>query len=137
MTPQQILLQGLSPQEVQELIDISDYLAERVPAGQLAEGSVASLLNKASPRVREKLLQLSQALETPRYAPFQEKMTEGQRAAEFGLDPQITQVTKQALDGQAVAKGVLDRLGGGDSTLPQKEPSMRDVIEAAMGGNYK
>lgn len=127
-----MLTQGLSPDEMQELVDVLDYLGERVPAGSLAEGSVATLLNKASPNVRNVISRVSNLMETPRHLMFQPKISERLHAELLGLDPQIAETTKSILDTQQVADGVMKRMGGGDSTLPPKELSRREVIEAAM-----
>ena len=126
-----MLTKGLSPDEMQELVDVLDYLGERVPAGSLAEGSVATLLNKASPNVRNAIARVSSLMETPRSLPFQPKISERLHAELLGLDPQIAETTKSVLDTQHVADGVMKRMGT-DSQLPQKPISDREIIEAAM-----
>lgn len=130
-----LLLQGLSPEEQQELLSIADYLGERAdpqrnPGGNLPEGGVASVLNSSSPKVREKLLHLNEALETPRYQPFQEKRGEAFRALEFGLDPENTMTIKAALDTQEVAHS-LQRNMGTDKDLPDEPLTTRDILSSA------
>ena len=130
-----LLLKGLTPEQQQELIDISDYLAERAdpdqnPHGLVAEGSIASVLNKASPPVREKLSRLVEALQTPRFAPFQPERSEAERAEEFGLHPERATTVLAALDGQHVLHGLQQRMGT-DSQLPRTPPSMADLLAAA------
>lgn len=129
-----LLLQGLSPDEQQELIDIATYLGEKAgpgnPSGHMAEGSVAALLNRASPKVREKFMRLTEAIDTPRFQPFQPKRSEGERADEFGLDPDITQTVKSALDNQDVMASLQRRMGS-DRDMPDTPPTMREVMSAA------
>lgn len=127
-----MLTKGLSPEEMQELVDILDYLGERVPAGSLAEGSIATLLNKASPKVRTAISRVSSLMETPRMMPFSPKIPERLHAELLGLDPDTAEQTKAVLDTQEVADGVMKKMGGGDSTLPPKPISDREIIEAAM-----
>ena len=137
-----LLLQGLNPEQQQELIDIADYLAERAdpaqnPHGFVPEGSIASVLNKASPAVREKFMRLSEALQTPRFAPFQPERSEAERAEEFGLHPERATTVLAALDGQNVLHG-LQKSMGTDKDLPRQPPSMKDLLSAAYeahGGN--
>ena len=127
-----LLLKGLNADEVRELVSIADYLHEKANSqdGYMPEGSVASLLNGASPKVREKFLHLSEALETPRFAPFQPERSEAERAEEFGLDPNTTVTIKAAIDGQHVAHGLQKRMGT-DAQLPRTPPSMTDLLSAA------
>ena len=129
-----LLLQGLSPDEQQELADIVTYLGEKAgpgnPSGMMAEGSIASLLNRASPKVREKFMRLSEVLEVPRHLPFQPKRSEGQIAEDFGLDGATSETVKSALDGQHVAAGLQRRMGT-DSQLPDREPTLRELLLAA------
>lgn len=141
-TPIFRLLQGLSPDEVREFIDIVDYLGEKAgpsnPSGHLPEGSIASLLNKSSPNVRDRLRLLTDTLQTPRSMPFTDKLSEGQVADAFGLDPDAATTTLAALDMGDVIHGVQKKLGGTDADRPQEPLTMRDEIEAAMaahGGN--
>lgn len=130
----QLLLQGLSPEEVQELVSIVDYLGEKAgagnPSGQMPEGSVASLLNRASPRVREKFLKLSETLEVPRHMPFAPKRSEGQIAEDFGLDGATSETVKSAIDTQEVMAKLQRRMGS-DKDLPDTPPSMADIMGAA------
>jgi len=130
----QLLLQGLSPEEVQELVSIVDYLGEKAgpanPSGQMPEGSVASLLNKASPKVREKFLKLSETLEAPRHMPFAPKRSEGQIAEDFGLDGATSETVKSAIDTQEVM-ATLQRKMGSDASLPETPPTMREIMGAA------
>lgn len=130
-----LLLAGLSQDEVQELTDIVDYLGERSQSDEpMPELTVSRLFNKASPRVREKLLRLSEALETSRFAPFQEKRTVADRAGEFGLDPAVTELVKGALDDEHVAAGLARKMGTDASLIydnGDKPLSLREQLAGA------
>lgn len=118
-----LLLHGLSPDERQELVDIADYLGEHSTSGHpMPESTVSRVINGASPRVREKFARLTEALETPRFAPYQEKRTVADRATEFGLDPQATELVKQSLDNDAITAGLQRSMGTDASENYGKEP---------------
>lgn len=132
-----LLLAGLSQDEVQELTDIVDYLGEHSRTGQpLPELTVSRLFNQASPKVRDKLLRLSEALETSRFAPYQEKRTVADRAAEFGLDPAVTEMVKGALDDDAIAAG-LQRSMGTDASLIYDNGDKPLSLREQLAGAYK
>jgi len=131
-----LLLAGLNPDERTELQQIADYLAEHSHTGQpLPEGSVSRLFNQASPKVREKLMRLSEALETSRFAPCQEKRTVADRATEFGLDPDTTELVKQGLDDDHITAGLQRRMGTDASAAYGKEPeplTLKQQLAAAL-----
>lgn len=129
----QALIERLNDDEKEEAADLLDYLSEKASKGNsgiMAEGSIASLLNKASPKVREAFGTLSEMLETPRIAPFSPKMSERDHADALDLDPDQTELVKGVIDGQYVASSLLDRMGS-DKDLPDEPPSTRDIIGAA------
>jgi phosphoribosyl-ATP pyrophosphohydrolase len=132
-----LLFHGLSPAEQQELQDIAAYLSEHAATGghDMPEQSVARLFNQASPKVREKLARLSEALETPRFAPFQEKRSVADRAGEFGLDPQVTEMVKQGLDNNDVAAQLQRKMGTDASAQygqPDRPLSLKEQLAAAL-----
>lgn len=131
-----LLLHGLSQAERQELQNIADYLAEHANAGQtLPELTVSRLFNQASPAVREKLMRLTEALETPRFAPYQEKRTVADRATEFGLDPAVTEMVKRGLDDDAIAAGLQKSMGTDASEnygKPDKPLTLKEQLAAAL-----
>ena len=127
------LTRNLSPEQQQEFQDIILYITESVQRGSNAEGSLAKVLNRASPPVRQAFQLLSDTIETPRSAPFQPKLTEQDYAGVFGLDPDITTQAKASLDAEDVASQVQQRMGT-DRQLPPEQPSLRDIVAAAVGG---
>lgn len=131
-----LLLHGLSVDERQELIDIADYLSEHSQSGQpMPESTVSRVINQASPAVREKLMRLTEALETPRFEPFTPKRTVADRAGEFGLDPAAAELVKGTLDDEAVAAGLQRRLGTDASenyNQPDKPLTLKEQLQAAV-----
>ena len=130
------LLAGLNQDQATELQQLLIYLAEKAsdgnPSGQMPEGSVASVINKASPAVRQKIAMISDIVETPRHKPFEQPFSEADWFDRLGFDVPASLKLKAAMDGQEVAHGVLERMGGGDSKLPQsKEPSLRELLQSA------
>ena len=128
------LTRGLSPEDRNQLEDVIDYLGSHAApgaSGRMAEGSVAALLNKQSPAVRNAFSQISELLETPRMEPFIDKWSEAQNASAMGLDPDAAVQVKAALDGSEVASRLQGRMGT-DADRPDEPPSMRDQIEAAV-----
>ena len=138
-----LLVKGLNPDEIFELQSILDYLGEKAdgqqnPTGQMVEGSVASLFNRASPAVREKLTRLVEAIDTPRHLPFTPERDEKTIAGDFGLDGDKAELVKSALDNQNVMASLQARMGT-DKDLPRQPPSTKDLLAAAYerhtGGN--
>lgn len=130
---QQIILNSLSPPEREQFMDILYYLNEKATDGKggyMAEGSVAALLNKQSPRIQAAFKAIDQFAETPRFEPFQEKRSEAERFDELGLDAGAGLTIKAALDTMYVADELQNRMGG-DKDLPAEPPSMKDVMSAA------
>jgi len=133
------LIANLTPDEIIELEQVADYLSEHATPGRNAkpmpEGSVARVINGASPNVRHALQTLSQTLDTPRTLPFQEKLSQEQIASIVGLDPHITQAIKQRLEDEEVTAGLQARLGTDASDAygkPLPPPTEREIIEAAV-----
>lgn len=127
----------LNADELIEFEQARDYLAEKAsytPQQQrqhgFAEGSVGNLLNSLSPNVRKMFKAIDTAMETPRLAPFQPKMSEAEVADALGFDPYAATEIKAALDIQDVASGIQSRMGTDQpDTSP---PTMRDNIAAAF-----
>ena len=132
-TRQQIILNSLSPPEREQFMDLLAYLNEKATDGKggyMAEGSVAQLLNKQSPRIQAAFKAIDQFAETPRFEPFQPKLSEAERFDELGLDAESGLTIKAALDTMAVSHGLQSRLGT-DKDLPDTPPTMRDVMASA------
>ena len=129
------LLMGLNQEQVTELQQLLVYLGEKAgpdnPSGYLPEGSIASVINRASPAVRQKIAMLSDIVETPRHKPFEEKFSEADWFHRLGADVPSALNVKAALDGQEVA-GKLQQRMGTDASLPQRELSRRELVEAAF-----
>lgn len=129
------LLMGLNQDEVTELQQLVTYLGEKAgpsnPSGHMPEGSVASLINRASPKVRAKMAMISDMVEYPRTKPFEEKWGEDEYFSRLGMDVPASLKVKEALDGQEVM-GKLQQRMGTDADMPQKELSRREVIAAAL-----
>jgi len=131
-SPLEQLVQGLTKPELQEFVSAVQYLSESADRGGMPEeGGVSGVLNKLSPKVRERFMLLSNVMETPRVAPFTPKMSEADHANAFGFDPNNATLVKAALDGNEVNQRLIERLGGADrpSTAP---PTRRELIEQAM-----
>ena len=129
------LLAGLSQEEATELQQLLVYLGEKAgpgnPTGHLPEGSVASVINRASPAVRQKMAMINDIVETPRHKPFEEKFSEAEWFRRLGADVPASLNVKGALDGQEVMSKLQQKMGT-DSDMPKKELSDREIIEAAM-----
>ena len=130
------LVGHLTPDERRQVDDVLAYMTEKAgsdnPSGYLAEGSVASLLNKQPPRVREVFARFHGAAQTPRTMPFAEKWGERDYAEAAGLDPDVSETVLAALDGQEVTSRVIDRLGGSDADHPSDEPlTTKEILSAA------
>ena len=129
------LLMGLSQDEATELQQLMVYLAEKAgpgnPSGHIPEGSIASLINRASPKVRQKMAMISDIVETPRHKPFEDKFSEAEWFSRLGADVPSSLNVKAALDGQAVAGGLQQRMGT-DADRPQQPLTMRELIQAAV-----
>ena len=128
----QTLIGHLDQSERNQVADLLQYMTSVAtsPNGHVPEGSIATLLNKQSPRVREVFSTLSKGMETPRIAPFDHKHTEAEWAQVLGLDPSVAQSVKAALDGQEVA-ATLQKKMGTDTGLPQGPITHKEVLEAA------
>lgn len=128
----QTLIGHLNQAERNQVADLLDYMTSVAtsPNGHVPEGSIATLMNKQSPRIREVFSTLSKGMELPRIAPFDHKHTEAEWAQALGLDPNIAQSVKAALDGQEVAAGLQRRMGT-DTSLPQNPITHKEVLEAA------
>lgn len=133
------LIRHLSPDERIELEQIADYLSEHATPGRnskpMPEGSVARVINGASPNVRHALQTLSQTLDTPRTLPFQPKLTQEQIANTIGLDPRTTAAIKQRLEDEDIAAGLQAKMGTDASDAwnkPLSPPTDREIISAAV-----
>lgn len=128
----QTLIGHLNQSERNQVADLLDYMTSVAtsPNGHVPEGSIATLLNRQSPRIREVFSTLSKGMETPRIAPFDHKHTEAEWAQVLGLDPTVAQSVKAALDGQEVAHSLQRRMGT-DTSLPETPVSHKEVLEAA------
>lgn len=126
---------SLNPEEFSQLRDLSDYLGEKAgrgnPSGRMAEGSIATLLNRQPPRIRQAMKMLNEVIESPREMPFQDKLSESQILDKLGLDHEAGATVKAALDYADVQQGVMSRMGT-DSDRPEEPPSTRDIISAAI-----
>ena len=128
------LLSGLTQDQATELQQLLVYLGEKAgpgnPSGEMPEGSVASVINKASPAVRQRMAMLSELIETPRTKPFEEPFSEAEWLRRLGADVPSGLAVKSALDTQEVMHG-LQKSMGTDSQLPKQPPSMADLLSAA------
>ena len=128
------LLMGLSQEEATELQQLLTYLGQKAgpdnPTGFLAEGSVASVINRASPAVRQKMAMISDIVETPRHKPFEEKFSEAEWFRRLGADVPASLAVKGALDGQEVMSKLQQKMGT-DADMPQKPLSDREILSAA------
>lgn len=136
MNPQQhaawgIISAKLSPAGKQELVDLLDYMRERAYNNSLPEGSIARLLNKQSPEIRDAMEVLSNVITHTRDRPFDEKWDEQQSAEALGLDPRAAEHLQAALDGEEVAGSLQQRMGS-DRDLPVEPLTMADEISAAI-----
>lgn len=124
---QQQLLSLLTPQEREELATIMSYFENPSP-----HESVASVLNNASPRVRQVFAIASEILDTPRFAPFEPKLQPSDIAEHvLGLDPKSAMSVKDSLDGDYV-KAQLQKRMGTDADGPPPPLTTRDIIAQAM-----
>ena len=131
--PLQQLIGHLTPDEQQELEQLTDYLAERSTqreGARIPEGSLAAVLNRASPNVRQTLATLQELLATPRLAPFAPKISRDQYIESFGLDPHNTKMVDDKLYTEEISAAVQQRMGT-DADRPVEPPSRRDTIRAA------
>lgn len=132
---QQMLLGQMSAEDRLAFEQTITYLAEVAnrPNGASAEGSVAGIINRQSPAVRNALYAVSETMDTPRTRPFQEKWDERQNAQEMGFDdPGAAVAVKSAIDGHEVMAGLQHRMGT-DADLPSNEPlTMREQVAAAV-----
>lgn len=128
-----LLTQHLSADEKQQVQHLTQYLGEkaRSPTGAMAEGSVASLLNQQSPRVRQAFARLNDLAETPRNRPFDQKLSEADHFGMLGLDPDSSTQIKAAIDGQYVASRLQDRLGTDAHNPDTSDLSQREILSAA------
>lgn len=127
------LLERLTDDEKRQAGDVLDYLSAHAAdgaSGIMFEGSIASLLNKQSPNVREAFSTLSNLLETPRIAPFTPKMDTRAHAAALDLDPDQTERIKDTLDAQYVA-GTLQQRMGTDNDREPDPIGTRDILSAS------
>lgn len=126
------LTKGLSPAEAQELQNILDYISEKIATNApLAEGNIGTLLNRASPNVRQRFQMISEFMETPRTMPFQPKFDERDRADFLGLDPDEAEQGKAALDALEVS-GKLQQRMGTDAQRPKAPLTLREQVAAAL-----
>jgi len=131
-----LLVGHLTPDERRQVDDVLAYMSEKAgpgnPNGYLAEGSIASLLNKQPPRIRQVFALFQDAAQTPRTMPFTEKWGERDYSEAAGLDPDVSETVLAALDGQEVTSRVIDRLGGSDADHPSNEPlTTKEILSAA------
>jgi hypothetical protein len=141
MTPIQVLIRNLNPDEVVELEQVAAYLSEHTDGSNphaMPEGTVAQVLNRCSPRVRDALDTLSKTLDTPRTLPFQTKLSQDQIAETIGLDPRTTSAVKQKMFDEDIAAGLQRRLGTDSAEQygkPLPPPTDRELIETAVAAH--
>ena len=120
--------------ERQELADIQAYLKGHAQAGTLdriPEGSVAAVLNRASPNVREHIARnremVEHVLQGGRSEPFQPPLT---------IDPSRVPPHVEAIAAKArtedVTHGLLSRMNTDQSSVVDAPPTTRDYLEAAF-----
>jgi hypothetical protein len=120
-----------SPESWQQLCDIAHYLGERATAdGVLPEGAITNLIQRQTPEVRYALYGIQEVMQTPRDAPFANKLSESDWAHRLGLDPQATVNVLAALDGMDVLGGLAVRMKP-DYELPPKPATLRDHLTQA------
>ena len=130
---QQVIINSLSPPERLQLADLLEYLGEKATdnrGGYMPEGSVASLLNKQTPRIQAAIKAIDMFAETPRFAPFEPKLGEAERFVELGFDPQASVTIKAALDCQYVQGALEERLGRDEPD--DSPPTTREVMSEAF-----
>jgi len=129
---QQMLLGNMSPADSLAFEQTIEYFREVAnrPDGSSPEGSVAGIINRQSPTVRNALYAISETLDNPRPAPFLDKWSEHQNATAMGFDqPDAAVAVKSAIDGMEVATALQARLG---IDQPSDEPlTMREQVSAA------
>lgn len=128
------IVEGLNPDERQELVDACDYMAQN-HASPVAEGSIARVLNGLSPRVRERFATVVEMLETPRMRPFDPKMGNDEYAEVLGADPQVLANIKGRLDNAAIVQGLQRRMGTTASQnygKPDEPATLRELLGAAI-----
>ena len=129
----QALTRGMSPQDQQALVETLNYLGQKARSdGPLPEGSLASVINRQTPAVRNAIAHISGAMETPRTRPFEEKLDEHQMAERMSFaDPEAAVHIKSALDGQEVTARLIDRMGSDADNPDTSPPTDREILSAA------
>ena len=127
------LIDHLNKEQLQELADALLYMTEHGNSREMMpEQSVASVLNRLSPPVRQVFATISKTLDEGKQFPFDDRpLTQDDTIAQLGLDPTAVKAAKQSLFNEEVGAGLQARLGT-DASLPPKELSRREVIEQAM-----
>ena len=129
------IVEGLTPQERQELVDAIDYMSEHSQSGQpLPELTVSRLINQLSPNVRQRFELVSQMLETPRMRPFDPKLGNDEYAEALGADPQTLANVKRGMDDDAIAAGLQRRMGTDAQMIydnGDKPLTLREQLRAA------
>lgn len=128
MTPNLDPLRVLTPAELQEVEDVTNYLREHSRSGfqNMPERSVAKVLNNAPPRIREYMQANKRFVDDleaggGRYKPFQERIT-----------PELDAPTQAVFDKvrtEEITHGLNERMG----TAPVEQPTtLRDIVSASM-----
>ena len=127
-----------TPEEVAELKDIQDYLAGHAKAGtldRLPEGSVANVMNRASPRVKEHMLGSKAVVENFRESGGREMPFEPKRSIEdLDVPTHVRQVMDRA-DTEDVTHGLLSRMGTDNASINSGPPDLRETLTAAFDTN--
>lgn len=127
-------IETLNPRDREQLVDILHYLGEHAGAngrGQMAEGSIASLVLRQNPAVRTALLALHDTITSPRDMPYQRKMSEAEIIDYLGGDVHAGLMAVAALDGMEVTGGLIGRMGD-DSDLPAPPRTLKDDVTDAL-----
>lgn len=127
------LTRGLSKSELTEFLQAVDYLQQGVERGGVSEaGGASTVLNRMSPKVRERFNMIRELVAQPRFRPFAEKYSESEQLDKLGFDAALAQPVVDALDGNEVSARVLEKLGGSDANRPREPISRRDMVAAAL-----
>lgn len=124
-----------------ELQDIQDYLAGHAKAGtldRLPEGSVAAVMNKASPAVRQHMLGSKAVVENFRNSGGREMPFEPKRdISDLNVPSHVRQVMDRA-DTEDVTHGLLSRMGSDNSRIVDAgPPDLRETLSASFDAHQQ
>jgi hypothetical protein len=126
---------GLSAAEWREVQDVTDYIAAHTRDGtRPAEGSMIEVVNRASPRVRERLAEAYRVLEDAEAGvrrPFGEVPDLHHTAARLEMNPSGAARVYGVIQTEDVTARLQERMGT-DADRPDPDLTRRDFVEAAL-----